>query len=367
MIERITTTILPLLPSLPLLTWESLEAYNLEEALSKANLAPKLNELVAQYNLTSTVYHIPTTTMRSVYVKVFINMGYLTAYHQLDKKVPLTKMRNLFAYTINLYTLLDSQCIGTVSLVSEKHSNNIYTLGIRDLWNLLPHIYHNVGSTLMQELISSIIYKSTHFHNATPTFTTNTHFNFLRKTWHQITNSPTTKITLSSVFQAIVFYDKLGFDLSYPDNLILSHPYMPCFIKYTEKQPEKEGRMEFCFETINAQGMLPMTAFTITTNFENGKPISSHWRGNKILDDVMSAVFDINDEEEEEGIDFDAFKVFYPDTLNFMVMDKYKKSAEWVLETEKSVYRETRVKRFGHHGAIEMVLNRERYESLIAT
>ena len=105
-------------------------------------------------------------------------------------------------------------------------SNNLV---IENLFNLRPAEYSKVGSAVLKELIISIVEESKQFDG-----TQNGPIANFWKT--SVKNLP---ITLTSVFEALLFYDKHFFLLSKPEALILSHPHVPQFFPRTLERIEK--------------------------------------------------------------------------------------------------------------------------------
>ena len=139
-------------------------------------------------------------------------------------------------------------------------SNNLV---IENLLNLRPAEYSKVGSAVLKELIISIVEESKQFDG-----TQNGPIAHFWKT--TVKNLP---ITLTSVFEALLFYDKHFFLLSKPEDLILSHPHVPQFFpgtlegieKFKESTPISDYKKHY--KDLLLKYGIPISAVGITERF----------------------------------------------------------------------------------------------------
>jgi hypothetical protein len=293
-----------------------------------------------------------TSAATDVLVRIYDTANY--EYHESD-----------FEFLLVLHSLKDITVpIGCLEISADEDG-----IRIHDVWNLKPGLFSGVGTILMHEAITSLVFYSAQYQHIASDNTQLDQFQYERYLkWKEITETKTPTISIDSVFEAMPFYDKLAFKLSNPEDEIVSHPLVPLFrdnLKEIEdlctdpESLENDEYMKHYKHALENAGLENILATGIVTRFNDGNPTESDWI--HLLEwNRFNSATSLSPVVNDVHRDYYDFISEHPDAKNFVEYEQFMLPGWKVLENEKE-----RIKihgpRKGMHYSVKMTLDIEKY------
>jgi hypothetical protein len=243
--------------------------------------------------------------------------------------------------------------VGTLTVYYNEFEEHIL---IHDVWNLKPETYRGVGTLIMHEAIDSLIKHPKQYHTNDPH----------AAKWIKLSKG---HVVVESVFEAMLFYDKLGFELKHPDEQMISHPLVPLFIDDLKEietlchDPVKLGQDKYMhyYKTALEKAGVPVPAHGIASRFSAGTPTHNDWVHyqeyvNFNSDQSLTSVI------YDHKMDYYQFKKEFPNVKDYMDYNAFMKPAKVVLEHERQRIKSGHKPRVGMHNSVTMVLNMAKYK-----
>lgn len=286
-----------------------------------------------------TVLHLPSATAKNVKVKLFDEYQEIPSFMtpEGERKFVLDCS---FPTVWHMILYVDEDILGYVSMEFEDDSMILY-----DMRNFRPDEFKNVGTVIMKEVVYTIV---TDPMSNNPLLGHEFGEHFLRKGLLRCRS-----ITLRAVFQALLFYEKMGFEFVEPEKRIPIYPHVPNYehdLLRLEDGDDSPGTIYDYPE--RSKEAWPKPCPGIYNRFKIGKPTDLDFR---ILEDyIIQMGGDITFHYRP------CYKQFIQDNPG---LDDYLSDSVWklpakeVLNREKVRFQNTKKKYIGTDCQILMKLN----------